>query len=124
MPVTYTAAPEPTCAQGHPFVYNGQQYLATDVDFSESGAEIDISDLSIPSGSQRKYAPSCLRDGAEIQVDFWGKIPPPLLVKAAISFPGIDLVDGMAICTKRSIKASTGQICKGSATFRLSFEAT
>jgi hypothetical protein len=120
---TFKAAPEPTCAQGHPFTFAGQQYLCTDIDFAESGQEIDISDLSIPSGSQRKYAPACLRDGAEVQIEFWGKVPPPLLVKEDISFPGIDLIDGKAICTKRNVKASTGQIVKGSATFRLSFDS-
>jgi hypothetical protein len=119
----FKAAPEPTCAQGHPFVYAGQQYLAIDVDYSESAQETDISDLSIPAGSQRKYAPSCLRDGAEVQVEYWGKTPPPLFVKEDIAFPAIDLIDGKAICTKRSIKASVGQIVKGTATFRLSFDA-
>jgi hypothetical protein len=119
---TFKAAPEPTCAQGYPFTYAGQQYLCTDIDFSESGQEIDITDLSVPSGSYRKYAPACIRDGAEVQIEFWGKVPPPLLVKEDIYFPGIDQIDGKAICTKRNIKASVGQIVKGNATFRLSFD--
>ena len=121
---TFKAAPEPTCAQGHPFTYAGQQYLCTDIDYSESGQEIDITDLSVPSGEYRKYAPACIRDGAEVQIEFWGKVPPPLLVKADISFPGIDLIDGKAICTKRNVKASVGQSVKGNATFRLSFDST
>ena len=118
----FKAAPEPTCAQGHPFTFGGVQYLATDVDFSESGQEIDISDLSLPPGSYRKYGAACIKDGAEVQIEFWGKTAPPLLVKEDILFEGLDGVDGKAICTKRSIRASTGQIVKGSATFRLSFD--
>jgi hypothetical protein len=105
-------------------VFGGVQYLATSVKYSESGAEQDISDLSLPSGSYRNYAAACIKDGAEVQIEFFGITPPPLLQKLAISFAGLPLVTGDAICTKRDLDASVGNIVRGTATFRLSYTAS
>lgn len=117
---TKALADEPECAQGHQFTFSGVKYRATSVKFSQSAAEQDVTDLSTPSGSYRKYAAPCILDGAEVSIEFWGKSAPPVLTKADIVFDGIDGVEGKAICTSIELDASVGQRVKGTAKFRLS----
>lgn len=117
MPITI-----PANAQGGTFTFDGDTYRVVSVKFDQKGSEMDITDLSVADGSYRVYAPSPIREGAEISVEFWGTSTPEVLAKAEISFDKISSITGQAICTAVSLDAKVGELIKGTANFRLSSE--
>ena len=115
--------PTPANAQGGTFTFDGDTYTVVSVKFDQKGSEMDITDLSVPSGSYRVYAPSPIKDGAEVSVEFWGVTAPEALQEGAISFDKISAITGNAICTSVSLDAKVGELIKGTAGFRLSYSA-
>jgi hypothetical protein len=117
--------------QGSPFSFNGVDFLATSVQFSQQGNEIDVTDLSVPAGSYRKYAAPPIKDGAEVSVEFIGHQAPAVLTKGDIDFkptgsgttPTITGLTGKAICKSVQVTARAGDLLKGTATFRLTYES-
>lgn len=112
----------PANAQGGTFTFDGDEFRVVSVKFDQKGSEMDVTDLSVADGSYRIYAPSPIREGAEVSVEFWGTTAPDVLTKGEISFTKISAIAGQAICTAVSIDAKVGELIKGTASFRLSSE--
>jgi hypothetical protein len=115
-------------SQGISFVFSGDEFALTSISVSKGAAEVDTSDLKLAYGSERKYRISPLRDGAELQVEFFGMKLPQQTATGAITWS----VDGsgsnaafttglptVALCTSASVQAAAGELIRGSATFRL-----
>lgn len=118
--MTFESGAADYSAQGSTFTFNSITYKATSVSFKASAPELDVTDLSTAAGGERSYIAPILHEGAEVDVEFYGKTAPVKGTKAAISFTGIDAVDGQAICKSVDISAKVGEIVTGKASFRLS----
>jgi len=112
-------------AQGITFAFNGATYTATSVSVSRSQGEFDISSVDQASGSFRR-----LRAGKskaiDIKVDWIGGTIPATKVVGPIFVDGTDIgasdISGYsAICTGLTITGAAGDIIKGSATFKVSY---
>lgn len=113
-------------AQGITFSFNNVNYTATSVAVSRSQGEFDISSVDQASGSFRR-----LRAGKskaiEVKVDWiGGTIPPtktvcPIAVASSANIGAADISGYSAICTGMTITGAAGDIIKGSATFKVSF---
>jgi hypothetical protein len=112
-------------AQGITFAFNNVNYTATSVAVSRSQGEFDISSVDQASGSFRR-----LRAGKskaiDVKVDWIGGTIPPTKLVCPISVSGTDIgasdISGYsAICTGLTITGAAGDIIKGSATFKVSY---
>jgi hypothetical protein len=77
------------------------------------------------SGTKRIFRSSPLSDSPEVKIDFIGNSLPAVGTKSDFVLTGSFASTRAgnctkAICTQASLKASTGEIVKGSATFKLS----
>lgn len=118
-------------AQGLGFTFSGKTFFLTSVSFNKKVAEVDVSDLSTPQGSFRSYRPAPLRDGDELSVEFYGMEFPQMTATGNIVWN----VDGsgsnaslttslptVALCTSSQLQAASGELIKGSATFRITLK--
>lgn len=123
MPVTTSTV---TSSQGTAgFTFSGLSAQITSIDVSASAAQTDVSHLGIASGEKRKFKKAALSDSPEVKVDFIGSTLPAVGTKGAFTLTGNFASANTALCTKAictqaSVKASVGDLIKGSATFKLS----
>lgn len=117
-------------AQGLKFVFSGKEYYLTSISLNKKVNEIDVSSLKTPYGAWRGYRPAPLRDGDELQIEFYGMDYPQMTATGTLTWT----VDGsgsnsalisslptVALCTSVSLKAASGELIKGSATMRISY---
>lgn len=115
-------------AQGLTFSFSGATFTCTSLSFSKKVSEIDVSTLNTPQGSYKTYRAAPLKEGDEIQIEFYSMSLPQMTATGQITFAfdgsgsnaamttGIPTV---ALCTSSDLKAAAGELLKGSATFRL-----
>jgi hypothetical protein len=119
----------PANAQGSTFTFDGDEYRVVSVKFDQKGGEDDITDMSVPAGQYRKYASKPIKDGAEVSIEFWGTTTPTVLTTGTIAFTktgggeALSGLSGTAICTSISLDAKVGELIKGTASFRLTYES-
>lgn len=107
------------------FTFNGSGFKITAIDVSATAATTDVSHLGITAGQKRKFKKSPLVDSPEVKIDFIGNTLPAVGTKGTFvltgSFASTKAGDcTKAICTNATLKATVGEIIKGSATFKLS----
>lgn len=116
-------------AQGLTFTFSGTEFLLTSISFGKKAPEVDVSNLKTPHGSYRSYRTASLKDGDELQVEFYGMEFPQMTATGALtwSMDGsgtnsalISSLPTIALCTSSDLKAQAGELIKGSATFRIS----
>lgn len=112
-------------AQGLTFTFSGSTFLLTSASFNKKVSEIDVTSLNTAEGRYRSYRMAPIREGDEMQVEFFGTSLPQMTATGAISCSGggFTLPAGaptIALCTSSDIKAASGELIKGSATFRFS----
>jgi hypothetical protein len=110
---------------GGSFSYDGAQFRITSLDVSGTATQADVSHLGIISGLTRIFKKAPLADSPEVKIDFIGTSLPAVGTKKNFVLTGnfASLKTSLctkAICTQASLKATVGDIVKGSATFKLS----
>lgn len=115
-------------AQGIGFTFSGTEFLLTSLSFSKSVNEIDVTSLKNKLGEFRSYRVAPIREGDEMQVEFFGMTFPQMTATGTIvwtidaSGSNAALTTGLptvALCTSASLTAAAGELLKGNATFRL-----
>jgi hypothetical protein len=107
------------------FTFGGATFSITSLDVSASASETDISHLGTAAGTKKVFVRSPLSDSPEVKIDFLGDTMPAVGTKAVFVLTGAFASTRAgdctkAICTQASMKATVGDIIKGSATFKLS----
>jgi hypothetical protein len=113
---------DPPSAIGLSFTFNGQPYTATQISVSRSAAEFDVTSTSIAADGLKRYRVSEV-ESVDIKVDWVGLTVPP--IDAVYSFSlssGLGHTGSMALCTGLSMQAQAGELIKGSATFKVSYD--
>lgn len=110
-------------AQGLTFTFSGTTFLLTSASFNKKVSEIDITSLNTAEGRYRSYRLSPIKEGDEMQIEFFGISLPQQTATGAISVSGGGFslpsnAPTAALCTSADIKAAAGELIKGSATFR------
>jgi hypothetical protein len=105
------------------FTFGGDDYKATSISVSPSAAEFDVTTTEIADGGCRRYRPGVVR-GCDIKVDWVGLTIPDVEETASfsISHGKLGHTGTIALCTGLSITAQAGELIKGSATFKVSFD--
>jgi hypothetical protein len=115
-------------AQGLSFTFSGKTFLLTSISFNKQVAEVDITDLKTPHGSFRSYRPAPVRDGDELQIEFFGMDFPQMTATGALTWAMdgsgtnsalISALPTVALCTSSQLQAAAGELIKGSATLRI-----
>jgi len=116
-------AVDPTYAQGITFVFGGSTYTATSISVSRNAGEFDVTSTEIPAGEPKRYRLSDI-ENCEIKVDWisGGTIPIVDKTAAFTLSSGLGHIGAIALCTGLSITASAGELIKGSATFKVSYD--
>jgi hypothetical protein len=117
-------AVEPTYAQGITFVFSGDTYTATSISVSRNCADFDVTSTEIPAGQPRRFRLSDI-ENCEIKVDWISGGTIPIVDKTAaftLTGPSLGHIGAIAMCTGLSITASAGELIKGSATFKVSYD--
>lgn len=130
-----TGGPGVEDSQGSKFVFNGKAFKATKIEVSRGSAsasggssQLDVSDLSLASGSDRVYQSPPLNEVssgtggtgvlATISIDFLG-MEEPDLAEHSIDCGAKLKISGKARCTEYTNTAAVGEVLKGSASFEL-----
>ena len=117
-------------AQGLNFVFSSKTFLLTSISFNKKVSEVDVASLATPHGSFRSYRPAPLRDGDELQIEFYGMDFPQMTATGALawSMDGsgsnsalISALPTIALCTSAQLQAASGELIKGSATMRVTY---
>lgn len=115
---------EPTFAAGITFIFGGATYTATSISVSRSASEFDVTSTDITPS-----ATSCRRfrlgeiESCDIKVDWVGLVVPAVDQPYAFSLTsGLGHTGTKALCTGLNITASAGELIKGSATFKVSYD--
>lgn len=115
----------PPSAAGIAFTFDGDTYTATQISVSRSAAEFDCTSTDINAGGKRRYRTSDI-ENCEIKVDWIGLSSPQIEKTAAFSFTGnataLGVTGTIALCTGLNITAQAGELIKGSATFKVSYD--
>jgi hypothetical protein len=117
-------AVEPTYAQGISFTFGGSTYTATSISVSRNAGEFDVTSTEIPAGQPKRYRLSEI-ENCEIKVDWisGGTIPTVDSTAAfTLTGPSLGHIGAIAMCTGLNITAAAGELIKGSATFKVSYD--
>jgi hypothetical protein len=107
------------------FTYDGLSARITKIEVTASAPQNEVSHLGIPAGERKMVTAAPLSDSPEVKVDFIGNSLPPVGTKKAFTLVGrfeatkADICS-MAVCTAANVKATVGELIKGTATFKLS----
>lgn len=119
---------DPASALGITFTFDGDTYTATSISVSRSAAEFDCTSTDIASGGKRRYRTGDL-ENCEIKVDWIGLTVPTIDQTASFSVTAgsgggaaLGSTGTVALCTGLNITAQAGELIKGSATFKVSYD--
>jgi hypothetical protein len=112
-------------SQGITFKFNGITYTATSVAVSRTQGEFDISSVDQAKGEFRRIRSGKIKS-SEIKVDWIGGTIPATKLVCPIEVTGTnvgaaDFSGYSAVCTGLTITGAAGDIIKGSATFKVSY---
>ena len=111
-----------TYATGITFTFAGASYTATQISVSRSASEIDCTSTDIADDGLRRFRAGEV-ENCEIKVDWVGLTVPPVDATAAFALTaGLGHTGTIALCTGLSITATAGDLIKGSATFKVSYD--
>ena len=111
-----------TYATGIAFTFAGAPYTATQISVSRSVSEIDCTSTDIPDNGLRRFRGGEV-ENCEIKVDWIGLTVPPVAATAAFTLSsGLGHTGTIALCTGLSLTATAGDLIKGSATFKVSYD--
>lgn len=107
------------------FTFGSSTFRITGLDVSGTAALADVSHLGVTAGNKRLFRKSPLNDSPEVKIDFIGNTLPAVGTKGNFTLTGSFASTNAgactkAVCTQASLKASVGELIKGSATFKLS----
>jgi hypothetical protein len=103
------------------FTFNGVTYYATSISVSRQASEIDVSTLNDGDGF-RTYRTSEI-ESCDIKVDWIGDVAPPGgNPKAFTLTSGLYHLGSKAVATGVTVTGASGDLVKGSATFKVSFD--
>jgi hypothetical protein len=129
-----------TDSQGSTITFNGVTFKGTDVNITYGGgggaasstAQIDVSHLGIPSGSNKEYQSPPLGEVvsaagvgvlATISMNFLDLQKPILNVEHPIDLGAKLAIKGTAKCTEYTLEAKVNDVIRGSAKFDLVTQA-
>jgi len=112
-------------SQGVTFSFNNVTYTATSIAVSRTRGEFDVSTTDLASGSFRRFRAGKYH-AVDVKVDWIGGTIPPTRSLGAFSVSGTDIGAAAfsgysAICTGLTITGAAGDLIKGSATFKVSY---
>lgn len=111
-----------TYATGITFVFSNSTYTATQISVNRSVSEIDCTSTDIKDNGLRRFRGGEV-ENCEIKVDWIGLSIPPIDTTAAFTLSdGFGHTGSIALCTGLSITATAGELIKGSATFKVSYD--
>lgn len=111
-----------TYATGITFTFGGSTYTATQISVSRNAGEIDCTSTDIPDDGLRRFRASEV-ENCEIKVDWIGLTVPSVDGTQTFSISsGLGATGTCALCTGLSITATAGDLIKGSATFKVSYD--
>lgn len=102
------------------FTFGGVEYQATSISVSRGAAEIDCSTLGLATNSFRRYRTNQI-ENIDIKVDWIGASAPGSGT-ATFSFSGLHVAGAKAIATGVSTTGTAGDLVKGSATFKVTYD--
>lgn len=117
-------------AQGLSFTFSGKEFLLTSISFGKKAPEQDVSSLKTPYGAYRSYRTPALKDGDELQIEFFGMEFPQMTATGILQWTMdnsgsnsalISSLPSIALCTSCDLKAAAGEMIKGSATMRITY---
>ena len=109
-------------ATGIAFKFSGAAYTATQISVSRSASEIDCTSTEIGENKLRRFRTGEV-ENCEIKVDWIGLTVPPVDTTAAFTLSdGLGHTGTIALCTGLSVTATAGELIKGSATFKVSYD--
>lgn len=107
---------------GVTFTFGGQGYTATQISVSRSAAEVDCTSTDLNNGDPRRYRAGDA-ENVDIKVDWIGLVVPTVTATQLFTLSGFPGSTGTkALCTGLSISANAGDLIKGSATFKVSYD--
>jgi hypothetical protein len=107
---------------GVSFTFGGGKYTATQISVSRSAAEIDCTSTDMNDNDPRRYRAG-EAENIDIKVDWIGLSVPSVTATQTFVLSGFPGSTGTkALCTGLSISANAGDVIKGSATFKVSFD--
>lgn len=112
----------PPSAVGLSFVFAGDSYTATQISVTRGAGEFDVTSTSINADGLRRYRPGKVQS-CDIKVDWVGLTVPPVDDVYSFSLTaGLGHTGTKALCTGLSVTAQAGELIKGSATFKVSYD--
>lgn len=120
-------APEFPSAAGLVFTFDGEDYTATQVSVSRSARDFDVTSVDLSTTSLKRYRVGAI-ENCEIKVDWIGATMPPVDEPKNFTFTGGTNMHAIthsslkALCTGLSMQAQAGDLVRGSATFKLSYD--
>lgn len=113
---------DPKFATGIIFTFGGTRYTATQISVSRSLPEVDCTSTDMSDDDPRRYRVGDA-ENVDIKVDWVGLSVPNVTATQVFSVENLTAVTGSkALCTGLSITASAGDLIKGSATFKVSYD--
>jgi len=107
---------------GISFTFNSVTYYATNISVSRQANEVDCSTTGMESNSFRRYRTSEI-ENVDIKVDWVGTtIPPDDGVYTFSLSGGLYHTGTKAIATGVSVTGAVGDLIKGTATFKVSYD--
>lgn len=121
--------------QGLVFKFNNKPFTVTSLSVTKGAGEFNVTSLNVAPGDKciSVFRPGALKS-VEIKADFIGNTLPPQDKTYALHIDGVGAATGgklwgegesesyMAACTSVQITAQAGELIKGSATFKLSYD--
>ena len=113
----------PTYATGITFSFASSTYTATQISVSRSANEIDCTSTDIAASGLRRFRTGEV-ENCEIKVDWIGLTVPPVDRTSSFSLSSGfgHNTSASALCTGLSITATAGELIRGSATFKVSYD--
>lgn len=113
---------DPQFATGITFAFGGDTYTATQVSVSRSLQEVDCTSVDMSDDDPRRYRVG-EAESIDIKVDWIGLTVPDVKQTQTLNISGLPGAEGSkALCTGLSITATAGDLIKGSATFKVSYD--
>jgi len=111
-----------TYATGITFSFASATYTATQISVNRNVTEIDCTSTDIAANGLRRFRGGEV-ENCEIKVDWIGLTVPPIDGTAAFTLSnGFGHTGTSALCTGLSLTATAGDLIKGSATFKVSYD--
>lgn len=114
--------------QGVAFTFNGLGFTATSLSVSSSANEVDVTGIGDTEAASPygRFQPSVMKS-ADVSIEWIGAEMPLMDKTYDIDFGSAKFANGIsgalqAICTSTQITAQAGELLKGTASFKLTYD--